>query len=61
MQQLSSYIISGQLVPGTIIDRLIGYGRSPIKILFTQNKHDYTYVDGTPDSLRPLLCDDNFE
>ena len=62
IQQLSSYILHGHIVPGTMIDRLIGYGRSPTDTLFTQNKrrHDYTDVDGTADSLRPLLYDDNF-
>ena len=62
MQQLSSYMLYGHTVPGTMIDRIVGFGISPMNILFDQSKrrHDYTCVDGTADSLRALLYDENF-
>jgi len=44
-------------MPGTMIDKLIGYGLSPTKILFTQNKHrhDHTDVDFTSDFSKSII------
>ena len=57
IKQLSSYVLCGHTVQGTMINRLTVYVRSLMYIFLTQNirKHDYADVDAIADYLRPLL------
>jgi hypothetical protein len=58
---LSQYICGGQIVPGTIIDRVIKYGLCPVKCAFEKYMPNSCYEpDGVVDSLRHLLYHDNY-
>ena len=52
------------LIPGTILHRVVSAGFLPIKSLFTKqlkvNPDVYCPRDGVVDSLRYLICNENF-
>ena len=54
---LSDYMGSGITVPGTIVDRILKLGLSPIDVLFDKvyDRHDIVFNDGIVDSLSTLL------
>ena len=58
---LNKYIVHGTLIPGTIIDRIVGMGISPSSLLSDKcSSHKYLPVDGLVDSLRAMLLSDNY-
>ncbi len=61
-QLLSEYIENGIIIPGTIVDRVLKLGFSPIDVLFHNvcHKHDHVFNDGIVDSLRMLLFSEHF-
>ena len=59
---LSRYIVYGNTVPGTLLDRVVSMGESPISMALNKPR-DIKYVqcsNGHVDSLRQLLFNDNF-
>ena len=51
----------GTLIPGTIIDRIVGMGISPSSLLSDKcSSHKYLPADGLVDSLRAMLLSDNY-
>ena len=60
---LAHYITSGSTVPGTLLDRVVALGKSPLTLLFRQSsakKNIYQNHDGNVDSIRHLLSQTNF-
>jgi retron-type reverse transcriptase len=61
---LARYIIHGKLTPGTIVERIVSYGLSPIEILFSKtqlgNTVSHVSHDGVADSLRYLIMQEQF-
>ena len=58
---LSSYLCTGHVVPGTLLDQVLSYGLSPLNLIFDFHRPLYNfYEDGVVDSLRSLLCHENF-
>ena len=58
---LNKYIMHGTLIPGTIIDRIVGMGVSPSSLLSDKcSSHKYLPADGLVDSLRAMLLSDNY-
>ena len=58
---LNKYIMHGTLIPGTIIDRIVGMGVSPSSLLSDKcSSHNYLPADGLVDSLRVMLLSDNY-
>ena len=56
------YICKGVIVPGTIVERIISMGLSPIEVMFSPHSRRQTCVigqDGVVDSIRALLVSDN--
>ena len=53
---------SGITVPGTIVDRILKLGLSPIDVLFDKvyDRHDNVFNDSIVDSLRTLLFSEHF-
>ena len=59
---MSQYITKGLLIPGSIIDRLVKSGVSPIQLMYNKPEH-YKHIgksDGVVDSLRNLLFHEHF-
>ena len=59
---LSRFIFYGETVPGTLLDRMVSMGESPIKRAFNSQHIPETSVtnnDGLVDSIRHLLYTDN--
>ena len=56
---LASYITYGTTVPGTLIDRVVSIGESPLKCVFKKSGHKVSTlkdgIDGHADSIRLLL------
>ena len=61
-QLLSEYIETGIINPGTIVDRVLKIGLSPIDVLFHNvcDRHDHVFNNGIVDSLRMLLFSQHF-
>ena len=59
---LSEYVENGIVIPGTIVDRVLKLGFSPIDVLFhnVRDRHDNVFNDGVVDSLRMLLFSEHF-
>ena len=59
---LSRYIVYNELIPGSIIDRVVSAGRSPVKAAFEKQSIDYfsNSPDGVVDSLRFLTTHENY-
>ncbi len=58
---MSLYLLNGTLVPGSLLERIVRYGYSPIELMFTQpNRKCFSGQDGHVDSLRALLLSENF-
>ena len=59
---LARYIVRGDLIPGSIIDRVVKSGCSPVKAAFVKPSINYGVpcVDGMVDSLRFLTLHENF-
>ena len=56
---LARYITYGTTVPGTLIERVVSIGESPLKCVFRKSGHKISIlkdgIDGHADSLRLLL------
>ena len=59
---LSLYITQNQLIPNTLVQRLVMHGLSPTSCMFShvKSKHSNATISGTVDSLRYLLSHCNF-
>ena len=62
---LSIFMCNGTLYEGTLLDRLIKVGLSPVKVAFSPPKqmclkYGTSTANGLVDSLKFLLCHDNF-
>ena len=59
---LSRFICYGETVPGTLLDRVVSMGESPIKRAFNYKHVPQSSAtnDGLVDSIRHLLFTDNF-
>ena len=58
---LSEYMSTGKLYSGTLLDRAVAHGISPIKAVFEYKKPRYAPInDGIVDSLNRLLCHEHF-
>ena len=60
---LSEYIVLGQRNKGSIIDRILNLGYSPVNVAFSDSRFrvpHYVPGDGTVDSLRYLVHHENF-
>ena len=59
---MSQYVTKGLLIPGSIIDRLVKSGVSPIQLMYNKPEHckHIGKSDGVVDSLRNLLFHEHF-
>ena len=60
---LSRFIFYGKTVPGTLLDRVVSTGETPIKRAFNSQhvpKTSVTNNDGLVDSIKHFLFTDNF-
>ena len=61
---LARYITYGTTVPGTLIDRVVSIGESPLKCVFRKSGHKISIlkdgIDGHADSIRLLLNSRNY-
>ena len=59
---MSQYVTKGLLIPGSIIDKLINSGVSPIQLMYNKPEHcnHIGKSDGVVDSLRNLLLHEHF-
>ena len=61
---LARYITYGTTVPGTLIDRVVSIGESPLKCVFRKSGHKVSIlkdvIDGHADSIRLLLNSRNY-
>ena len=59
---LSMFILSGNTIKGTIIDRIVNFGLCPIKCAYDKNvrMHLNSQPDGIVESLKQLLYHDNY-
>ena len=61
---LARYITYGTTVPGTLIDRAVSIGESPLKCVFRKSGHKISIlkdgIDGHADSIRLLLNSRNY-
>ena len=61
---LARYITYGITVPGTLIDRVVSIGESPLKCVFRKSGHKVSFlkdgIDGHVDSIRLLLNSRNY-
>ena len=61
---LARYITYGTTVPGTLIDRVVSIGESPLKCVFRKSGHKVSFlkdgIDGHADSIRLLLNSRNY-
>ena len=62
MFYLSQYMMSGTLVNGSLLDRVVRSGHSPVNIVFNPPRfiRNVQYNDGHIDSLKMLLQCDSF-
>ena len=62
MFYLSQYVLYGVLTPGSLLDRVVRSGHSPINLVINPpvNINNVPYLDGHVDSLRVLLYHANF-
>ena len=62
--QLASYVLKGSVIKGTLIEKLVESGDSPIKLLFDRKYcvpyYDHNVNSGVVDSLRYLIMHSNF-
>ena len=58
---LATYLTTGKLYEGTLLQQIVSTGFSPLNVIFDYCKPVFSDpVDGIVDSLRALLCHDNF-
>ena len=61
---LARYITYGTTVPGTLLDRVVSIGESPLKCVFRKCGHKFFIlkdgIDGHVDSIRQLLHSRNY-
>ena len=61
---LARYITYGTTVPGTLIDRVVSIGESPLKCVLRKSGHKISIlkdgIDGHADSIRLLLNSRNY-
>ena len=58
---ISDFVLRGNLIPGSLVHRLVTLGISPISAAFSKMSIDYpSERNGVVDSIRNILCDDNF-
>ena len=59
---LSMFILSGNTIKGTILDRIVNIGSCPIKCAYDKNVRMRlnSQPDGVVDSLKQLLFHDNY-
>ena len=60
---IAMYINTGRTIPGTIVDRIVRLGFSPVKCLFTKPSYvtsNTVQPNGLVDSLKTLLFNDNY-
>ena len=60
---LSRFICNGEMIPGTLLDRVVSMGESPSKRAFNSQhvlESKVTNNDGLVDSIRHLLFTNNF-
>ena len=60
---LAEFIVHGHLYHDTIIGRIVNSGYSPTRVAFTSCRHipsEMHQEDGVVDTLRYLICHDNF-
>ncbi len=59
---LSDFIVNNTLIPGTILDRVVKFGASPIETMSIPQKSSQVNVsnDGAVDSLRYILFHEHF-
>ena len=59
---LSHYLSSGELIRGTLVDRLVSFGFSPTRCAFSKirNVRNCDSDSGMIDSIRGLLMHENF-
>ena len=59
---LSNYITTGNIVPGTLIDRIVKSGMSPLKFLTRINPQvqPVKQPNGLVDSLKSMLLSENY-
>ena len=65
IRDLTSYFVSlfatkGELYPGTIVDRVLSYGLSPINCIFNKCSIPSHPENGIVDSIKALLMHENF-
>ena len=62
MFNLSQYVLYGVLTPGSLLDRVVRSGHSPINLVINPpvNTNNVPYLDGHVDSLKVLLYHENF-
>ena len=62
LRLLSEYMYNGSRIPGTIVDRILKLGYSPVDVLLSNvcDRHDYVIDNGVVDSLRTVLFNENF-
>ena len=62
MSQYHEYVTKGLLIPGSIIDRVVKSGVSPIQLMYNKPKH-FNHIgksDGVVDSHKNLLLHEHF-
>ena len=58
---LARYITYGTTVPGTLLDRVVSIGESPLKCVFRKcGQNNFIGIDGHVDSIRLLLHSRNY-
>jgi hypothetical protein len=57
---LSLFLCKNVLIPGTLVQRLVGFNLSPVSCAFNKCKPVSDPESGVVDSLRQLLCHTNF-
>ena len=57
---LSIYITNGDLVPDTLVDRIVSLGMSPVKCIFNKCHSPIKANCGVVDTLRTLLMHEHF-
>ena len=62
LRLLSEYMYNGSRIPGTIVDRILKLGYSPVDVLLSNvcDRHDSVIDNGAVDSLRTVLFNENF-
>ncbi len=58
---MSLYLLNETLVPGSLLERIVRYGYSPIELMITQpNRKCFSSQDGHVDSLRASPLSEHF-